>query len=253
MRRPFAKGSAFTRGLGQLALATGNLPQQTQKSRPASGEGFALKAGFFFDHALFDHVGRENLKIRGLKAKMTFAGQQGAAIGGNMVGVGIAFKKLGKPAGWGQFHLALRQFPHVHDRNLDGQFLTVLFVRFKQTHGVFTPQVCRVHRPKPGQQTRGIQARFPTVGQEQPQAPTGLFSDQGNLYGIAFQIFHHATRCRVAYTIRHARSFRKNARPLPYRPPRLQAKTFLYFWPSGKCCRGRGAAHTGRRGCKPLY
>ena len=209
LRRPFAQGSALTRGLGQLALAAGNLPQQTQKSRAASGEGFALKAGFFFDHALFDHVGRKNLKIRGLKAKVAFAGQQGAAIGRNMIGVGIAFKKLGKPAGRGQFHFALRQFPHVHDRYLDSQILTGFFVRLKQTHGVFAPQVCCVQRPKPGQQARGIQARFPTVGQEQPQAPTGLFSDQGNLYGIAFQIFHHATRRRVAYTIRHARSFRK--------------------------------------------
>jgi len=215
LRGPFAKGSALARGLGQLALAAGNIPQKAQKGGSACNERFTLKADFLLGHTFFNHVGRKNLKIRGLKTEVTFAGQQGAAIGSHMIGGGVAFKKLGKPACRGRFHLALGEFPHVHDGDLGGHVFAGFSVRFKHAHCVFPPHVRPVHGAYPGQQARRIEPGFPSVGQQQPQPAPDLFSDQGNLHGIAFHIFHHATRRRVAHTIRHARSFRKSASALP--------------------------------------
>ena len=66
-----------------------------------------------------------------------------------------------------------------------------------------------------------------------PQASGNLFGHQGNLHGVAFQIFHHAAHNGAAHTLRHAVSLTAAVRGS------AEKGTFLHFSPSGKSWAGR--------------
>ena len=258
---PFAVAGTLRRWRRQIALAAGHVPQHAQKGSAARHKGFALQPGFFFHQPFFDHFFGKNLKIRRLKTKMAFAGQQGAPIGRHLIRVRVGGEKFGKPLCRGQSHFALRQFPRVHHRHFGRQLLAAFAVLFKQTHGVFLAQISAVHGAKPRQKARRIEPRFPPVGQQKAQTASGLFSNKGNLNGIALQILHHATRRWVAHTIRHACSFR--GAPHNHASTRLrQGQSFIFSFLASagtpvnvRTCRfyrTRAARRTGRDPLKPL-
>ena len=215
-RGPFGRALRTGGGGGrQRAFFAGHIPEQTEKSHAARDEGFTLFPAFLLGQTFFHRLGGKNLKVRRLKTEMAFTGQQSAAVGGHLIRARLAAEEFGEPLGRSRRHLALSQFPDLHDRHGGGQILSGLFVRFQQAHRLFPTGVRRVQRPEPGQQARRREPRFPPVGQQKTQAAPHFFGDHGDLDGIALHVFHNAARRGIAHTTRHKRSFSSRAAARP--------------------------------------
>ena len=137
---------------------------------------------------------------------MTLAGQQGPAAGGHAVSIRRQPGKLGKPERRGFGHFALRHFPDILNGYGISRFLPLMAAGFQSPDALLLAQRGRQRRPRPGQQTRGRQTRFPPVGQQKPQLAPVFFHDKGDLNRISFQILHHASGGGILHQCRHSHS-----------------------------------------------
>ena len=185
----------------QRTLFAGHIPEQTKKGRAAHGERLALFAFLLLVQPSFHGLGIVYLEDGRLETEVALAGQQGPAVGGNAVHVGIAAGKFGKPLGGGFGQFPLGHFPEFGHGDGGGQGLAALAAFLQQADGLFPPgQGAGQLRAGPGQQARCPQARFAAIGQEEAHLASALLGDEGQMNGIALQKFHNAARAGILHT-----------------------------------------------------